>query len=1349
MASSGVVEEHMGEKSKQMQSIVSKIEGSVLDSFSKLTSSVEKQRISGAVYILNYLHLKESEFEKEGICLETSYTLNRLVRGLASPRLDSRAGFFSTLVGLLSSFSSIKIDDVFAAIDKELQSTGSKTKGETGEIYSGRVLAYGSFIESGLFLKGTAEQQKEIVKNLLDAGSKKSYLPLAAASFIIKILSSIDETLFHNVLWPVLKDEVGKPWENQSMETLYILLLASRQYPSVVKKKFMMKHLGTPGLIVEDSLKACGKLLMESPVHTADQHPVYEEFCRQLTESEHLILFWETGIDEQLSKPTNKRMTLAVDMLIYILKHLKDTTLIPQLLTSNFMMSVVKSFSGKKTENLLLEKMQHFLDIMIKLLEGASDKCRIAVIKKILFYPGDLFFEKHSGTKTVQLISKQLNTEGVKKLAKMYRHILNGSSSRKTGPNEADQQSWTGWERLYAAQLMTRLMGHQAVQEEMDWKVKQLQFFINIGLFHKSSSENEIAIRTPLAAGVKGCFFRALDQRMPKLDDLRTLLSRVTHYINAQMFDNEVPAVLRQPLSDKSLQAWKEMINVVQELEQKVGDGSDTSKEQKASVIPVFHTMFLHMGLQLFADPSMAEEALQELHSCLAHVSSGTHKSRRLRESQMENGEPHWVEVAVDLLLSLLSHNSHLLRSLAGCVFPHLCMHLTPTALHQILDVLNPNAEENPLTGRKDYSDSEDSSENEGDNESEDSDSSAKNNTNKQRKNKKMTTSSSVMPNEAHSGADANENSNSESDSDSEGTFLDDEMDEEDMKVNDKVRMAVQQALGSSAPLTDTESVDLDEMDEEEGKRLDAALSQAFSLLKQNKKAKESKKQSRDERALTHFRIRVIDLLEVYLATEPDMALCVDMLLPLFELLEFCIRDVHQKPLEMRIGSCLRKLSNVKKFSTVSDVNQKLLAEILTKLLDKGERKAAVYIDMSPKITVCCIFLLRCSEYLKNASSESSSKKKNKLQSGSQEIVDIYRTALEKFFNKRDCLLQVNLFDTALKILWEGNWTLVPFLVSAAFSPEVRPFRRNQAIDLLMAFYKNHRLLSAASEHQMKILAEIEKSISENSIKMLTQLAKSSSLKNAAGDAKDALTAQGVKQKFVCELLKLLLLIRHTHERCKVKNSVDWQAVASALTLYKEAAEMSTNTKAAFNKLCRVLNISAKKATKQKEEKPNGVFVDKIKEEVEKHTQELDYVNKDDVDEPSENDSNQGGSSEDDEAGSAVKLSKKKEKKKRKHSKNKALMKKESKQLRLNAVSEGMDNVTFSGIDIAEIKTDDDEAKNILVKGSYKIIQNGHVDGMDSSLDNVELSIKKRKHKEKSVSESVNRKKKKIDVSEL
>lgn len=52
-----------------------------------------------------------------------------------------------------------------------------------------------------------------------------------------------------------------------------------------------------------------------------------------------------------------------------------------------------------------------------------------------------------------------------------------------------------------------------------------------------------------------------------------------------------------------------------------------------------------------------------------------------------EKDEPNWVEVVVELMLSLLSRESYLLRQLISRVFSHLCSELTPQASHQILQV--------------------------------------------------------------------------------------------------------------------------------------------------------------------------------------------------------------------------------------------------------------------------------------------------------------------------------------------------------------------------------------------------------------------------------------------------------------------------------------------------------------------------------------------------------------------------------------------------------------------------------------------------------------------------------------
>lgn len=165
--------------------------------------------------------------------------------------------------------------------------------------------------------------------------------------------------------------------------------------------------------------------------------------------------------------------------------------------------------------------------------------------------------------------------------------------------------------------------------------------------------------------------------------------------------------------------------------------------------------------------------------------------------------------------------------------------------------------------------------------------------------------------------------SDSDSDSNEESTN-----ENEDETITDRLRMAVSQALGDASVQIDNDDINVENIDEEEGKRLDESLAAAFRILRENRQL-QSKKQEKSAQALTHFRIRVIDLLETYLECVPSMAIVLDMLLPLFTLLEFCIKDPHQKPLQDRVRSCLKTLSMIKKFKDIENVNEELLTIIL------------------------------------------------------------------------------------------------------------------------------------------------------------------------------------------------------------------------------------------------------------------------------------------------------------------------------------------------------------------------------------------------------------------------------------
>lgn len=166
-----------------------------------------------------------------------------------------------------------------------------------------------------------------------------------------------------------------------------------------------------------------------------------------------------------------------------------------------------------------------------------------------------------------------------------------------------------------------------------------------------------------------------MDHKLPKLDNARNLLSALVHDLDSKLQSKVIQ--LRSPLNDTVSDAWKRVIDLIEKLEKNT---------KKSEALPIFHTMNLHMGLQLFSEPEMAIMSINELQCCYERLNKKSKGHKKLNNTATEE-EPEWVEVVVDLLLSLLSKDDHLFRSLVGCVFPHICPYLTPSAVHQILAV--------------------------------------------------------------------------------------------------------------------------------------------------------------------------------------------------------------------------------------------------------------------------------------------------------------------------------------------------------------------------------------------------------------------------------------------------------------------------------------------------------------------------------------------------------------------------------------------------------------------------------------------------------------------------------------
>ncbi|XP_044261634.1 rDNA transcriptional regulator pol5 [Tribolium madens] len=1050
-----------------------KREPSVLDNFTKLTNGLEKVRVKAGVDLLRYL---TSDKNGEQGVDELKYALGRLIRGLGSSKIQAKTGFFSALVALLN-LKSFTIEEIFTHVEKELHKGGSNSKSENADICSGQILLCGAILRSNLYENCDEKEKIKIVEMLLKAGKERSYLNLASCKFLTDLFEKIEQKEFENLFFPLVKSDLAKPWQEHSLDTLFLLLQIQNHFPGSLHSKFLKNNLGTEEVICSESLYDLALTLTTIPRVSSLKHPIFDLFINILSHTDLIVNFFNE-LDRTLIRQNRNKFFVATRLLTGILNELNDPSLIPELLTRNYLQQLINTYKtavGKQKDKEFQNLTQKLFETLVNSLkkDGVKSKIKIKVLKALLFYPGTFIFEKVTKSKLVQNITASLNTEGVKKLAGIYRDVILATNDKVV--NDNTREKWWNVDRIYASHLLVKLLNHPSMHDNNEWKVEQLVFLMKLGLLKDDNIGHE------LADSFKETFYSSLDLKLSKLDDLRQILSKIT-----QEFATLV-ALVRHPLSEENGEMWQRTLDLATKLE-------NSSKKKNS----VFHTLFLHLGLQLFNNNNtkLASDSLEELFVCYD----------KTKKKSVDENDLVWIEVVVDLFLNLLSHNSHLLRSVINCVFPHLCKYMTDSAIHQILSVLDPKNDSNPLT-RVDESSSDEEEEVEDEEEEEE-----------------------------------------EEESD----------EEEEEPVNDKLRMALHQALGANVD-SEAESIDLDDLDDEEGEKLDEALSQAFKQFKPN--LGKRKKQKKDEEALTHFRIRVLDLIEIYLNSNPSMILTLEIMLPLLQCLEFCIRDDHQKPLQDRLKSCLKKLSSLKKFEDCEGVNEEILVDLLKSLLEKGTRNVIIIQEMAEKISECCIFVINCSELV-------IMKKKKK--SGIKAVI---KDGLEAFFTRRDCVIPYVLFKNLVQTNWEGVLGLVSHLFGFVFANSIRPFRRSQAVELLKIFFNNHRFFTMHSEESKSVEGHT---------------------RNFLRDCVDFFrefyanpTERKVKEKFLAALFELLAQLKGNFLGQDFEN---WGVLGDSVRDCRSILTFSKDTKVAFNKLCNSLKISnVVEMMKQKTVKLNTV----------------------------------------------------------------------------------------------------------------------------------------------------------------
>lgn len=408
--------------------------------------------------------------------------------------------------------------------------------------------------------------------------------------------------------------------------------------------------------------------------------------------------------------------------------------------------------------------------------------------------------------------------------------------------------------------------------------------------------------------------------------------------------------------------------------------------------------------------------------------------------------EPEWQDVLTDALLQLLLQTGHFWRECVNLVTYALIPHLRTSNLEQILEVLNMN--KNPLSKKNDDDEEESDEEEEEEVEKDSSDDS------------------------------------DEEDSDDDGEEEDDDEDggeDEEESHLAQIRESVRQALVAEGEAEDdASSVDWNDVDEEQGQRLNAALERSFQLFKPKSgkslaKQKPTKSERIDNTSLLHFRIRALDLLDLFSTQKPTQAVILDVLLCVFQVFSHTITDTKLQSLREASLKLLKKLLT-KNIDFESKPDKAPILEAIEQLMSTGEeqvdedqdKKKQPQSSRQSKAEVT-VWRDKCFAYLVSQGSLNEEPKKSA-------VWPLLVEFLELWVANRRSRLSLASFEALFQAgQWAGVAPLAVLLVSHLDVAKTRSLRRAQILKLLGEQFR--RLEAAFQDADASNAKEFEKQL--------------------------------------------------------------------------------------------------------------------------------------------------------------------------------------------------------------------------------------------------------------------------------
>ncbi|NXU52701.1 MBB1A protein, partial [Turnix velox] len=835
-----------------------------LDFFWDIARPEQEVRLAATENLLR--HLREGKKDDE-----LKYTLKRLVEGLGATREAARPGFSLALAQVLQAFEEIPLCTVLEQIKEKHNLEKGKKKAVKNAAF-GNFFGVMALFQSGRLFKDR-KALLESIQLLQQLAHHQMYLRDLPRKTLIDIISEVPETVFKEVLFDILQSDLASAFT--SPDNLHLLLVGMQKFPGALKPKNLKKLFGSSTVVNEENIPRLVELLRsvaKSEKKDKKLPNVALDLLQVSLKEDAFELFWKEGVEDGLlmekSGPVSYMCYRLLGSALPFLSLDQLQMVLKGKVMQHYGEHVVTSQLPDRFK--FAPEMETYIDEFLNSCDDPERQLAVIIGFSTLTNQGNPVFSGSS--RVVKHLQPMALQKYVVWLKDMFLRpdldcCLDFSSNRKKQNQEnvnTAHQNIARFRRWVLQRLSTITDSPAKIDEDLVMDIARFCFFHAFFEAKKKTAqirEANVLPAKPLDEqfhSVAEYFFFGLLQSLNTLTvlgdtakaaalrekhihgvtaDGRLWIFLLVEYADKLLSSEHVKTV--KPLTKEQRDTWERALQSVKSLQK------NEYKAGSAKVV-AFQQLLLLMAIQLFKNPSETMEVLSDLLNCTERAFSKEPKKKKA-----DNAEPGWVEVMVEILLSLLAQPSLLMRRISRSVFVRICPNLTKRALKLILDVLDPYQEQNEESAVVVMEES----------------------------NKKMRSAQDKDEEEEDDSSD-------EDDSEEENDSGDEEKNEE---VDDDFRSQLMNVLQAGNSFVRDESDE--ELDDEAMMALDKNISALFAEQQKRIKAKKDEKDRIRKEAILRrdFKIKVLDLIEAFLTKQSDNPLVFDIIEPLLHVIEQCM----------------------------------------------------------------------------------------------------------------------------------------------------------------------------------------------------------------------------------------------------------------------------------------------------------------------------------------------------------------------------------------------------------------------------------------------------------------------------